>query len=348
MSISESFFNPSYDDAPWLADQLLLPNLARGHSIHLLSAFAPSYLFRLVGDLADTEEAEPGFLNIVFFVPGDLSVRSQSIARFKKYLLKYSTDWELYNFVNKALYLIKEGRENGFGGLQISVQHTNQKKPLTKSLAGVIVDQEKPQEYVSFVDAKGGDFNSPVQISKSWDIDQHHIAQEVLGLVASAINNQNPRASLVSSVEVEEWLIYLANYYEENPPQNPELENDENSSDSVDDSDESVDDSDDEFTDEADEFLEHLQNLEDFENEEQYGWFGSDEDDFDLGPVTLEVSRSSAIYGHIPPLERLASMFVGELEVSRCICGKKFIRAYGCDEIIWDRWTLEHREEQED
>lgn len=338
MSLSQSFFKPFYEDAPWLSDQLLLPNLARGHSIHVLSAFAPSYLFKLVDDLAGTQEVEPGFLNIVFFVPGDLSIRSQSIARFKKYLLTHSDDWNVAKFVTNALQLIKEARDNEQGGLQITVQHTTQKKPLTKSLAGVIVDLEDPDSYVSFVDAKGGDFNSPVQINRSWFDDEEFAAQEVLGLVASAVNNQNPRASLVIPTEVEEWLIYLANFYEDNPPVDPEtlIRADE---------DQVAEDEDEDDNPLNDEFLEHLLNLEEFEDEDQYGWYGSDSDEFDLGPVSVDVSSDKALHGHIPPLEPVAAYFVGQDAIARCVCGSKFIRANGCDEIVWDRWALEEKEE---
>lgn len=336
MSLSENFFKPIYDDAPWLSDQLLLPNMARGHSIHILSAFVPSYIFKLVKDLAQSEEIEPGFLNLVLFIPGDLKVRSESIARFKKHLLTYSSDWEVSQFAQDCLQLIKEGRENDFGGLQIQVQHTSQKKPLTRGLAGIIVDPEEPSEYASFVDAKGGDFNSPVKIRRSWDADEHYDAQEVLGLVVSATTNQNPRASLVSSTEVEEWLIYLANYYESNPPTNPalaeleEFEEDFSYSEAEDDENEP-----------GDQFLNHLKELDEFSDEDKYGWFDEDDDEFDLGSVTVSVSRSEARSGHIPPLEAFAARFViGESAVARCICGKKFYRADGCDEVMWDSYDV--------
>jgi hypothetical protein len=199
MPISEDFFSSKYDDAPWLSDQLLLPNLARGYAVHMLSAFAPSYLFKLVADLAASEEVEPGYLNVIFFVPGDLSIRSQSIARFKTYLEKYSNDWEVAKFVSNCLQIIKEGRENNFGGMQIQVLHTNQKRPLTKSLTGVIVDPEEPDNYATFVDAKGGDFNSPVQIRKSWIADERYEAQDVLGHVVKAHSSTSTRNSLVSA-----------------------------------------------------------------------------------------------------------------------------------------------------
>lgn len=337
MSITENFFSPKYDDAPWLSDQLLLPNLARGHSLHILAAFAPSYIFKLIDDLASSENIEPGFLNIVFFVPGDLSIRSISISRFKKYLSNYSNDWEMAKFVGNCLQLIKEGRENDFGGLQIQVQHTSQKRPLTKSLTGVILDSHDPEKYATFVDAKGGDFNSPVQIKKSWDDEEYFDAQAVLGLVARALDDSNPRASLVSSTEVEEWLIYLHNFFEENPPVNPEtlLDTDDELIE-----DDEVDELDDDEDDEGDEFLAHLQGLEEFENEGEFGWF-EDEEDFDLGPVTVGVSDSKVKFGHIPPLEGFTVSILGlDSAVARCVCGKKFLRANGCDEVMWDSYDL--------
>jgi hypothetical protein len=344
MSLKRGFLKPVYDDAPWLSDQLLLPQLARGFDVYILSAFAPSYIFKLIEDLASSKEIEPGFLNLVFFVPGEMAVRSQSIARFHKYLLTYSSDWEVSNFVSNSLSLLEETRQNEVGGLQIQVLHTSQKRPLTKSLGGVIVDQDSHDDYVSFVDGKGGDNNSPVEVNRSWVLEESFAAQEVLGKVASALNNEHPRASLLGPKELEEWLIYLSNYYETNPPVRPtdlgggtndfedELEEDDDL-----DSDDDLD---------EDELLEHLLNLEDFNNEDKYGWYGGEDDEFDLGPVTVRTDREKAIYGHIPPLEPfLAAVLSTSDGVARCLCGQKFIRAYGCDEVVWDRWITDHREE---
>jgi hypothetical protein len=343
LSLKSGFLKPVYDDAPHLSDQLLLPQIVRGRDIHVLSAFAPSYLFKLIEDLAESKEIESGFVNIVFFVPGDMAVRSESIARFHKYLLSFASPWEVSHFVSNCLQLIDEARENEAGGLQIQILHTSQKKPLTKSLAGIIVDQANPEDYVAFLDAKGGDFNSPVQLHRSWEMDEEFYAQEILSRVAAALNNDHPRAALLGSRELEEWLIYLANYYETNPPPRPKpLELDE-----VGDEDEADDDIGLEELDEVEEqFLDHLLNLEDFSNEEKYGWFGDSEDAFDLGPVTVVVDREAAIHGHIPPLDPyLASVLSSSEGVARCMCGQKFVRAYGCDEVVWDRWITDYRED---
>lgn len=340
MSLKTSFLKPIYDDAPLLSDQLLLPQLARGRNVYVLSAFAPSYLFKLVEDLASSKEIEPGYLNIVFFVPGEMAVRSESIARFHKYLLKYASHWQVASFVSQCLQLIDEGREHEHGGLQIQILHTSQKRAITKSLSGLIVDQSTNEEYVAFIDAKGGDFNSPVRTFRSWDLEEEFTAQDVLGLVSRALNNEQPRSALLGPRDLEEWLVYLANYYEENPPAKPIEQTD-------------VDEHDDEFIDddaeedEDDLLLDHLLGLDDFANEDQYGWFGSDGEEFDLGPVTVEVKREDAIHGHIPPLDPfLVAVLSSAQGVSRCNCGQKFVRAYGCDEITWDRWITDHREDE--
>jgi hypothetical protein len=345
MSLKSGFLKPMYDDAPHLSDQLLLPQIVRGRDIHILSAFAPSYLFKLVEDLAVSKEIEPGFLNLVFFVPGDMAVRSESISRFHKYLLRFATPWEVSHFVSNCLQLIEEARDSEAGGLQIQILHTSQKRPLTKSLTGIIVDQANQEDYVAFLDAKGGDFNSPVQLHRSWELEEEFYAQEILSRVAAALNNDHPRSALLSSRELEEWLIYLANYYETNPPPRPkslELEEDDEVEDLIDDDEVEL-----EEPDELEEqFLEHLLNLEDFSNEEKYGWFGDSGDAFDLGPVTVAVDREDVISGHIPPLDPyLASVLSSSEGVARCTCGQKFIRAFGCDEVVWDRWITDHRED---
>ncbi len=338
MHLKEEFTKPVYDDAPWLSDQLLLPQIARGRDVYLLSAFSPSYVFKLIEDLAKSKEIEPGFVNLVFFVPGDMVIRSESIARFHKYLLTYSDAWTVANFLSNSLKLFDETRENDSGGLQIQILHTSQKRSLAKGASGLIVDKENPEEYVAFIDAKGGDLNSPVQIYRSWDQDEEFTAKEVLGRLAAALNQDHPKARLISPREVEEWIIYLANYYEENPPIKPPNDIESDDSDSEIEGEDGLDEED------IDELIEHLLGLKEFRDEEKYGWFGEADDEFDLGPVTVQAPRDQAIDGHVPPLEPfLASLMSSSEGVARCICGQKFIRAYGCGEVSWDRWIMDYR-----
>lgn len=361
----DQFLEPKYDDAPHLSDQLLLPNLALGHSVYLLSAFAPSYIFRLVGDLAKSPEVEPGFLNIVFFVPGDLALKSSGIARFRNYLLNYAeSEAQVADFVDSALQVIDEGNTQGVGGLNISILHTSQKTPLAKGCMGVITSSEDQRDYVTFVDAKGGDYNSPVRPKKSWVNEDFFEAEGVLSKVVEASGGNHPRGMFVSGAEALDWLTHLANYYSDNPPapapaqveseeylsveetvaeavtkvdwESPQADLSDNSfsrNTALADSD--VDETEDV---EEDNFLEYLLELEEFQDEDNYGWFdGSDtfEDFIPVGDFGVVVEAKEAIDGHIPPLPASIADLVGPAR-AQCPCGEIIIRAYGCPEVDWE------------
>jgi hypothetical protein len=359
----DQFLEPKYDDAPHLSDQLLLPNLALGHSVYLLAAFAPSYIFRLVEDLAKSPEVEPGFLNIVFFVPGDLALKSSGIARFRNYLLNYAeSEAQVADFVNGALKLIEEGNTSGVGGLNISILHTSQKTPLAKGCIGVITSSEDQRDYVTFVDAKGGDYNSPVRPRKSWRNDDFFEAEGVLAKVVEASGGNHPRGMFVSGVEALDWLTHLANYYLDNPPapapiniegyisvedivaeaakqldwdvaQEGVRDNQHSRNTAIADSDEDETEDDDE-----DNFLEYLLELDEFQDEDNYGWFdGSDtfEDFIPAGDFGVVVEAKEAVDGHIPPLPASIADLVGPAR-AQCPCGEIIIRAYGCPEVDWE------------
>lgn len=362
----DQFLEPKYEDAPHLSDQLLLPNLALGHSVYLLSAFAPSYLFRLVEDLAKSPEVEPGFLNIVFFVPGDLALKSSGIARFRNYLLNYAeSEAQVANFVNGALQLIDEGNTHGVGGLNISILHTAQKTALAKGCMGVITSAEDQKDYVTFVDAKGGDYNSPVRPKKSWVNEDFFEAEGVLAKVVEASGGNHPRGMFVSGAEALDWLTHLANYYLANPPAVVVHETDDSiGKDEVEaivaEATKQVDweigpgnvivdkrfasgsktdaDEEDDEDDEEDDFLDYLLELDEFQDEDNYGWFdGSDtfEEFIPIGDFGVVVEAKEAIDGHIPPLPASIADLVGPAR-AQCPCGQVIIRAYGCPEVDWE------------
>jgi hypothetical protein len=328
MSFRESFMQSKYEDAPHLSDQLLLPNMAKGHDVHLFSAFAPSYLFRLVADLASSPEVEPGFLSITFFVPGDLTLRSTGIARFRNYLLKHaSSEEEVASFVNHVLKLAEEGAENNVGGIRISILHTSQKRSLTKGCLGVISSSDTPEDYVSFADERGGDYNSPVKPLKSWEDSDFFAAEDVLRKVVEASNGNHPRGTLVSDQETLDWFTYLSNWYVDNPPAELETSDSDSESEVVLEEAEESD----------DEFLGYLQELPDFEDEENYGWFGIDvesEEIFVQGNYGVVVASQDIESGHIPPLPVSIADLVGPAQ-AKCPCGRTIVRAYGCDQVSW-------------
>lgn len=330
MNFRESFVDSKYDDAPFLSDQLLLPNLAKGHNLHLFSAFAPSYIFRLVSDLAQSPEVEPGFLNIVFFVPGDLSLKSEGIARFRNYLLRYATsELVVAQFIDNVLKLSEESKESSVGGIRISILHTSQKRPLTKGCQGVISSSENSEDYVAFLDERGGDYNSPVTTLKSWINRDFFAAQAILQNVSEASGGNHPRGAFVSDSESMDWFTYLSNWYLENQPTQATPDAVDSESDAV---------SEDYEESSIDEFLSYLQELDDFQNENNYGWFGTDENAEEMygyGNFGVVVPSTEILDGHIPPLPTSISALVGPAQ-AQCPCGKLIVRADGCDEVSWD------------
>lgn len=328
MNFRDTFTESKYEDAPFLSDQLLLPNMAQGHDVHLFTAFAPSYIFRLVADLAKSPEVEPGFLSITFFVPGDLTSKSTGIARFRNYLLKYAeSEEEISAFVNNVLLLAEEGSEEGVGGIRVSILHTSQQRPLARGCIGIVSSAETPEDYVAFSDEKGGDYNSPVRPLRSWEDADFFAAQDILRKVAEASNGDHPRGTLVSDKETLDWFTYLANWYIENPPKVPEAAQTIDSSNL-----------DQEEADESeDEFLGYLQELSDFEDEESYGWFGMDDESEELfahSNFGVVVASNDTEFGHIPPLPTSIADLVGPAQ-AKCPCGRTITRAYGCDQVSW-------------
>jgi hypothetical protein len=322
----DSFVLTKYDDAPYLSDQLLLPNLANGHDVYLATAFSTSYIFKLVRDLASSQEIESGLLTLTFYVPGDLRLKSTGIARFNSYLRKYAqSDVQVAQFVYDCLQLFEEG------GLRVALAHTSKSTPLLRGCLGVVVCREsetiaQDTDYVAFVDAKAGDFNSPVVPLKSWDVENFFYAQEVLGKVTSVTNGTQKNSWLISGDESVSWFEYLAQWYDENPPQvaaEPDPEPD-------DDDDLEID----------EEITEYLQSLDDLIDEDSYDWYvGEDKSyEFDITKYfsgMVSVPHDELERGHVPPLPFNLQHVYGNFGTECPSCHEIFARAEGCPSVDW-------------
>lgn len=330
MQFRDTFYETHYPDAPDLSDQVLLPNLARGHNVYLATAFTTGYIFKIVRDLVETPEIEPGHLHITFFVPGDLSLKSVGIGRFKNYLTKFAnSEVQVAQFISDALYLIAEE-----GGLTISIAHTTQKAPLVRGCLGVIVSSESHEigvedDYVAFIDAKPGDYNSPVKPLKSWLHDEVLAAQDVLHGLSPIVNASKKHSALIDGDEVISWLKYLDAWYVENVPE------DGTASDSA----HEEEDDDSEFD---TDLVEYLQDLPEFEDEEDFEYFDdkADEYSFDMARYfhwIVSVQVNDLERGHVAPLaEELWPLYQGAGAVCPA-CGEVFPRAGGCPSVDWSR-----------
>ena len=328
MSFRDSFQSPKFEDAPHLSDQLLFPNLAQGHNVWLATAFTPSYLFKLLRDLAATPEVEPGILTVVFYVPSDLNDRPKGIAYLKEYLGKYAQDEKaVQQLIFDAIQLFDEGT------LRVLLAHTSSKSHLVKGCLGVITSNEIPadgayeSDYVAFVDAKAGDYNSPVKPLKSWTQGDYYPASDVLGKVAEVIHADKRNAFLVDENETVEWFEAIADWYEVNS---------EKSSNAYDND---LDNDADGLENEHFELEEYLRDTGDFDARTQGDEFHDSYEpySFDLSgfnDYAVVVRAEEAEFGHIPPVPYEMQGFVGNA-LAECICGKKFLRAEGCAEVDW-------------
>lgn len=303
-----------YEDAPELSDQLLLPNLAIGNNIFLISAFVPSYVQRVIRDLATSPEIEPGHLSITFYVPGNLVRESEGIGRFRDYLIKgCESRVAASEFVDDCLQLMEEG------GLSIQIAHGPGHRGAGKGCLGVFTDPNS-EDYVAIEDAKGGDYNSPVRPKRSWLPEEVELAEKVLWRVNRVLEASQENSYLVDWNDSARWLSLLGRWFEENQSAAGAVKAETASDD-----------------------LEEVWSDDDFfagfvEDAESFGW--SDENDleeiveFFSAGYSVGVSESEIELHHVPPMPELVANLVG-LAKAECVCGRTFNRIYGCPAITW-------------
>lgn len=302
-----------YEDAPELSDQLLLPNLAIGNNIFLVSAFVPSYVQRVVRDLATSPEIEPGHLSITFYVPGNLVRESEGIERFRTYLVTGCGSLDAASeFVDDCLQLIEEG------GLSVQVTHGPGKNKAVKGCFGVFTDPSS-EDYVAIEDSRGGDFNSPIHPLRSWVPEQVDRAEKVLWRTNVVLEGSRQGLYLVDWQNSARWLSLISKWFDKSA----EEQQSEKGTDA-----DGLEDSFDE-----DEFFAQFLDVE-----EDVGW-NNDEEMFDLesffsAGYSVPVTETDVEGHHIPPLPENIANIVG-LASAECPCGLKFLRVNGCPSIAW-------------
>lgn len=309
----DKFSFHKYDDAPFLSDQLLLPALANGFDVHVVAAFTPSYIFRLLEDLADSPEIEPGLLNIVFCIPLTTSFGTQPAEVFRNYLLEYALDdAQVLDFAANAIQLFAEG------GLRFSAVVSTTAKSFTKGTIGAITNSGDNNDYFTFLDAKGGDYNSPVVPQRSWIDDESYAAEQMLEVILDSNSDSLVGFAKISETRIHSWFKEIVSGITEKGPT-------ESISASI------------EVGDEQDEFDQFVSSADELD-EEAFDSIEFDElFDFEVPPDSLEtaVTVHDAKEGHIPPLPISIAGLVGPAWAT-CICGTQFMRATGCPHGFWD------------
>jgi hypothetical protein len=326
LTIQNFALDSDYPDAPNLASKLLIPALDSGKQITMVSAFAPSYVFGVVRELAARKSPTDGYLQVTFFVKGDLRLKSEGIARFKNYLSRFAeNEVQVAQFVEDCLTLLTSDASKSF---ELKLLHSDQKKSPTKSLFGVIHDEESWPDMVTFIDAKAGDFNSPVVPKRTWVNEEYLESLDTYTRVNSLVTGE--KGLLVGEQEVVSWLEYLSEWYESNPPVIDDDDDDD------DDDEEDLDDN--QILDVESSLIEFLQDFGEFQKEDQFEYDDSnfealDWDDWDGG--WAEVFASEAINGHIPPITSHFNALTIGVAKSVCVCGQVFTRVHGCPKVDW-------------
>jgi hypothetical protein len=329
MSIQRMKLHSTYPDAPDLAKKLLIPALDEGMQINLVSAFAPSYIFGVIRELASRKTSTSGYLHLTLFVKGDLRLKSEGIARFKHYLGRFAdSEVQVAQFIEDCLFLLTEENGNSF---ELSLLHADQKKAPTKSLFGAIYHEDSWPEMVTFVDAKAGDFNSPITPKRSWENDEYLEGLDIYTRISAL--SRGEKGSLVGQQEIVSWLEYLSDWYSTNPPVVVV------SDDHLDDASEQLDDV--EIFEIEGDFIEFLQDFGEFQKETDFEYDDQDNNEFDWddwfehGGREAEVFHTEAVNGHIPPLSGAYNASVVGSAKSTCVCGQVFTRIHGCSKVDW-------------
>lgn len=174
-----------YQDAPEFSDELLLPALAAGHNVTLVSAFAPSYLFRLISDLYQSPAIEPGILKVVFCVPFIDGVDISKARLFSKYLCAFSEDAEEVKLFLQGIRSLSQE-----GNVQVSALFSTSSRMLTPSCLGVIESGEySSSDLISLVDLLAEDFNSPISTANSWDSESKEFSDVKIAVRKALVEN---------------------------------------------------------------------------------------------------------------------------------------------------------------
>lgn len=190
-----------YADEAYFSDQLLLPALAEGHHVTLVTAFVPSYLMRLVEDLASSPEIEPGKLTVILCVPFSSSEAVSEARLLSRYIsLSGASLTEAKTLLESAADLALEG------SLRLGALFSKQDQLLTPSCLGII-ESGVPgsSEMVSLVDSTPGDLNSPIAIQGSWEPSLETL-DKILRVVVAALNKEFPNLLRKSHQQVFELI----------------------------------------------------------------------------------------------------------------------------------------------
>lgn len=338
MGIRESFFKSVYEDSLHLSDQLLLPNIVRGNNAFLVGGNIPSYIVKLLSDLHVSEEIEPGHVTFTLCLSSEV-LSYQTVARQLHRVIEEAAGGNVQlarHFVESALHLMDEIRSDGTKSLNMRVLATKARTLPLRGCAGVLAGPGDRDDYVTFEDARPGDFNSPVRPKSSWQIEQILEAEKVFHKVTKITIGDFRSAMHFQDEQVRAWLSAILELLHTNSV----------SAGPIEDQSEELSQAFPELTLIEEPVLE----IEDDEDLDEYQDVGWDDEDFEaysdylLEDFGLKGNQSSTVSGHVPPLDDFTASIIGPV-TSVCKCGRKFLRAEGCPAVIWDRWNTDYQDD---
>lgn len=324
-------FATRYDDAPDFAERLLVPLLTSGHDIHMVSAFIPSYVYRLFRFLNTSHTAPTGMLRITLYVPFDLSVKSKSLIRLAQYFEEFHAHEDhVHEFTRDGLELFENDT------ISISFAHSESKRQLARGCAILAIDGVTRADYVSLVDSKGGDWNSPLLPQRSWVEHEHDKATSVLDSIVSFTQGQRKNIRLINGHASKELVSSIAEALDSRSVSREKTAlnaQSDNTGDSEYIDDEFLDLSLENYFFELDELGHIVPTTEEDSLEEDFSELQRIEELLELSEgLRTEVNYSDIVDGHAPPLPIYLSNYYPVLYAT-CPCGLVFNRAEGCPDF---------------
>ena len=327
MALKDTVFTATYPDTAYFSDQVLLPQLAHGTNVTVVSGFLSSYVIRLVSDVTKSPEVEPGLIDLTFCIPGGNRTGESDAEQLARYLSAFNLQADAEEFVIQALRLADEG------GLQFSCLIADAGSNITRASIGLLHEPGNLSEYVTFLDEQGGDSNSPIKIARSWTGDSEKQAAERLeDLINAATNDSWDRirrlgnaesASLLREIATKNLIAETSKAETDTRPKPAPvvisyIDEDEDADDFVDDVEDLIDEFDelssfvDNYSDDAEEMI----NLYFTGGRIPRRW--SFEESIDLKPVEHALPFPESYVGMLSDFE------------GTCKCGMTYDRRYGC------------------
>ena len=299
-----------HEDSPYFSDAVLLPAIGSGVDLTLITGFVPSYLQRLIEDVATSPEIEPGRIKLLLCIPNNHESDAFDLAN-ALHGSKLSVE-QNQSFVVNALKLVDEG------GLEIELLVSDRGGLLTYSAIGQL---ELDAESATFLDRLAGDHNSSLKFSRSWSDGPEKLANESVNqFVVSAKFDSHLGIRRLTSSEATDALREVATANLLAKLEMPD------SIDSIDTISQAT----------VSEIEAELEELVELEAELQ-----SEPDDivafFDFGESNVRdltwylenPEKLNAFQSHAPALAEDIIEVVGNMQ-GQCWCGNSYDRAFGC------------------